>query len=68
MNAPTHGLARFTPHDLRRTFISQLLEVGTDLVTVQQLAGHIHLSTTALYDRRGEHAKRQAMSRLPFPP
>jgi integrase len=61
------GLAPFTPHDLRRTFISQLLEAGSDLATVQALAGHQHIDTTTLYDRRGEQAKRKAMRTLPFP-
>ncbi|WP_026603568.1 tyrosine-type recombinase/integrase [Methylomonas sp. 11b] len=51
-----------TPHDLRRTFISKLLEQGVDFNTTRQLAGHEHLQTTALYDRRTVKTQRQAMA------
>ncbi len=45
-------VTRFTPHDMRRTFITQLLESGIDLNTVRQLAGHSDVSTTVAYDKR----------------
>lgn len=40
------------PHDLRRTFVTQLLEAGIDINTARQLAGHNDIQTTARYDLR----------------
>ena len=36
-------------HSLRRSYITHLIEDGTDALFVQQQAGHDHASTTALY-------------------
>ena len=58
---------KFSPHDFRRTFCSDLLELGTDIVTVQNLMGHASPVTTAKYDRRGEETKRLAVERLSIP-
>lgn len=61
------NLEHFSPHDFRRTFITELLDAGADLITVSRLVGHTHLITTARYDMRGEAAKQKAVAMLKFP-
>lgn len=58
------GVWNVSTHDLRRTFVSRLLEAGADVIIVARLVGHSDPKTTAIYDKRADDAARQAVARL----
>lgn len=64
------GIDSFSPHDLRRSAITDLLSADVDVLTVSSIAGHASADTTRRYDRRSEDTKRAAADRLrsPFRP
>lgn len=55
----------FTPHDMRRTYISNLFDVGVDVAIIAKLVGHANIQQTVMYDRRPECAQVVAVERLP---
>ena len=65
--AQAAGLPETSPHDLRRTFTSELIDTGVDLHLVGELLGHSSPQTTKRYDRRGERAKAAAMAKYRVP-
>jgi integrase/recombinase XerD len=62
------GVDNVSPHDLRRTFITRLLEQNVDINTVRQMAGHADISTTTIYDKRDHAFMQQAASMLDYTP
>ncbi len=60
------GLKKMTPHDLRRTYATNLLANGEDLFVVQDLMNHASLETTKKYDKRDDKMKIKAAKALPL--
>ncbi len=53
---------RITPHMLRHTAATQLIEAGVDIRYIQRLLGHASLTTTELYTHVSDEALRRVVT------
>jgi site-specific recombinase XerC len=56
----------YSPHSLRATTATLLLEASVDIRKVQELLGHRHVTTTQVYDKRRRTTKESASHDVPI--
>jgi integrase len=60
------GWRGYTPHSLRTTTATLLLDAGVDIIKVKELLGHRQVTTTQIYDKRRRNFKEGASHDMPI--
>jgi integrase/recombinase XerD len=55
---------KISPHKLRHTYATNLLNAGAELVDIQALLGHESISTTQIYTNVGQERMEKVVGRL----
>ena len=55
---------RITPHSLRHSYATHLIEAGVDLLEVQRILGHQSILTTLRYTHLTEQQQRTSGARI----
>jgi site-specific recombinase XerD len=55
---------KITPHSLRHSYATHLIEAGVDLIELQQILGHHSILTTAQYTHLTERTGQRAIARI----
>ena len=56
----------YSPHSLRATSATLLLDSGVPIEAVQDLLDHKHITTTQIYDKRRRAVKDSASHKMPI--
>lgn len=64
--AMKEGRCIYSPHSLRATTATLLLDAGVDITKVQGLLGHRHVTTTQIYDKRRRRTSESASHDVPI--
>lgn len=56
----------YSPHSLRATVATMLLDTGVDINAVRDLLGHRHVTTTQIYDKRRRGTAQSASHQVPL--
>lgn len=55
---------KISPHNLRHSYATHLIESGVDLLEVQHILGHESILTTVRYTQLTDQTKRNAITRI----
>lgn len=62
----TRKVCLYTPHSIRATAATILLDAGVEIRKVQDLLGHRHITTTQIYDKRRRTTAESASHDMPI--